>query len=558
MRRITSRIRKSFSAKIIILVITNVFVTSMVIGIVTMRSTEDFLTTKVSEKFPSVLRNTRAKIEIWYAKRSLDVAIIARSDVFLHSLDMCLQDENDQDLGSAKNEIAGYFHYVKEQFPVYEELAVVDRRGNLIVGTSDDVLEEASLLKSLAQENVGETVLSEAILNSGSNEIYQWLLVPIDATEELKGAVCARLELKKLEKLLAEVPLGPAGDLYILDFRGKFVTQPRTRSENMLGVKAMEVPTRQDKPMTVERYNNYSGDRVLGSKVILPDWRWWLVCEEDYHTAMAPVLTTRYRIIMADLFILAIFIMAALRVVRPILRPIRALAVGAKKIKEGMVGVKIKAASDDEIGLMIHTFNEMAQEISMGRVKLQAKNKELNSRNEELQVLNVRLEELSVTDGLTGLFNHRHFWNLLHNELSRADRSKGDLAIILLDIDDFKMVNDQFGHPVGDVLLQSFADAVRESVRETDIVARYGGEEFAIMLPNTERNGAMRVAEKIRQSIEQMNFKVPDTDVTISVTASIGVSIYQGNRRELFKAVDQALYVSKNKGKNCVSFAECT
>jgi diguanylate cyclase (GGDEF)-like protein len=558
MRRLTSRISKSFSAKIITLVVTNVVITSIVIGIVTMRSTEDFLTTKVSEKFPSVLRNTRAKIEVWYAKRSLDLAIIAQSDVFLNCLDKCIPDENEADLVPSKNEIAGYFHYVKEQFPVYEELAVVDRGGNLVVGTSDEVNQEASLLKSLAEENVGETVLSEAILASNGVDIYQWLLVPIEDAKQHKGTVCARLDLSRLNALLMEVPLGPAGELYILDFRGKFVTQPRTRAQNMLGVKAMEVPTRQDKPMIVEKYNNYTGDRVLGSKVILPDWRWWLVCEEDYYTAMAPVLTTRQRILMADLFILAVFIIAALRVVRPILRPIRALAIGAKKIKEGMVGVKIKAASDDEIGLMIHTFNEMAQEISMGRVKLQAKNKELNSRNEELQVLNVRLEELSVTDGLTGLFNHRHFWSLLHNELSRAERNKGDLAIILLDIDDFKKVNDQFGHPVGDVLLQSFADVVRESVRETDIVARYGGEEFAVMLPNTERIGAMRVAEKIRESIEAMDFKVPDTDVTISVTASIGVSIYQGNRRELFKSVDQALYVSKNKGKNCVSFAECT
>jgi len=558
MTRISTRIRKSFSAKIIILVTANVFITSMVIGIVTMRSTEHFLTTKVSEKFPSVLRNTRAKIEVWYAKRSLDIAIIGKSDMFLDNLGRCLAAKDGQEDYPAKYEIAGYFRYVGEEFPVYEELALVDRAGDLIVGTSDEVWEEESLLKSLAEENVGETVLSEAILAEGGNDIYQWLLVPIEVDDRLRATLCARLDLNSLEDLLNEVPLGPAGDLYILDFRGKFVTQPRTRPENMLGVKAMEVPTRQDKPMTVEKYDNYAGDRVLGSKVILPEWRWWLVCEEDYFTAMAPVLTTRHRILMADLFILAVFIMAALRIVRPILKPIRALAVGAKKIKEGMVGVKIKATSDDEIGLMIRTFNEMAQEISMARVKLQAKNKELNARNEDLQVLNARLEELSITDGLTGLFNHRHFWHLLHNELSRAERTHGDLAVVLVDIDDFKQVNDQFGHPVGDVLLQSFADVLRESVRETDIVARYGGEEFAVMLPNTERAGALRVAEKVRSSIEQMDFKVPDTDITISVTASIGVSIYQGNRRELFKAVDQALYVSKNKGKNCVSFAECT
>ncbi|NIM19850.1 MAG: diguanylate cyclase [Candidatus Latescibacteria bacterium] len=556
--RIRSAIGKSFSAKIITLVVVNVVVTSIVIGFVTMRNTESFLTSKISEKFPSILVNTRGKVDLWYAKRSLDIAILSGSTAFSENLQKRLKSLSEADKQKATVEIGKYFSYVKEKFLVYEELAVLDEDGEIIAKTSDDILEDADLLQSLMQEEEGRTVASQAVLSPDRSKIHQWLLVPIQIADEFHATICARLALVELTKLLSEVVLGKGGDLFLLDFRGRFVTQPRMASSNMLGVKAMEVPTRQERPVSVDRYANYASRKVLGSKVLLPDLGWWLVCEEDYKAAMSPVLTTRHRIILADLIILAIFVLAALRIVRPILRPIQSLADGAKKIKDGMVGVKIMATSDDELGLMIQTFNEMAKEIGMARVKLQAKNKELNARNEELQVLNEKLEELSITDGLTGLYNHRHFWNLLNNEMSRVDRSGGQLALVLIDIDNFKRVNDRFGHAVGDVLLHTLGDVLRDSVRDTDILSRYGGEEFAVLLPETDQEGVIAVAEKIRAAVEKMVFKVPETDITLSMTVSLGVSIYQGNKREFFNAVDQALYLSKHKGKNCVSFAECT
>ncbi|MBI4719728.1 MAG: diguanylate cyclase, partial [Chitinivibrionia bacterium] len=366
---------------------------------------------------------------------------------------------------------------------------------------------------------------------------------------------CAQCYLESIEHLLVDINLSPYGDMYILDFRGCFLTQPRRKAVAMLGKKAMEVPTRQEGPMLVETYGNFADEKVFGSKVFLPDRKWWLICEEDYKQSMGPVLTTRNKILVADLFICTLFILFALKIIHSILRPVRALADGAKKVKEGMVGVNIQAGSDDEVGLMISTFNEMAKDISLAKVELQAKNKILNTQNETLQDMNEKLERLSVTDGLTGLFNHRHFWNLLNSELTRANLYKGDIALIVLDVDDFKKVNDQFGHSVGDLLLQSIANTVKETIRETDIASRYGGEEFAILLPDTNHEGVLKVAEKIRSAIASIPFKVPDTGITTRVTVSIGISVFDGNRRDFFNAADRALYISKSKGKNQVNFA---
>jgi len=205
--------------------------------------------------------------------------------------------------------------------------------------------------------------------------------------------------------------------------------------------------------------------------------------------------------------------------------------------------------------MMVDTFNQMAQTIAVSNAELEYKNKKLNSTNAELKDLNEKLEELSITDGLTGLFNHRHFWNLLNTELTRVNLYKGHLALILVDLDDFKRINDQFGHAVGDLLLQSLARVLKETVRDTDIAARYGGEEFAVLLPDTDEAGVQNVAEKIRANVEALRFNIPETDITIGVTVSVGVSVFQGNRREFFNAADKALYLSKREGKNRVNYA---
>lgn len=164
-----------------------------------------------------------------------------------------------------------------------------------------------------------------------------------------------------------------------------------------------------------------------------------------------------------------------------------------------------------------------------------------------------RLHELAVTDGLTQVANHRHFQERLREEFRRAQRYDDPLALILVDLDHFKNVNDNFGHQVGDEVLKATAACVRAAVRETDFVARYGGEEFAVLLPKTHLAGALTVAERI---VAEMG-KIKAGPSGLKVTASFGVSGFPGRSvntfEQLVRTSDEALYRAKREGRNKIS-----
>lgn len=157
-----------------------------------------------------------------------------------------------------------------------------------------------------------------------------------------------------------------------------------------------------------------------------------------------------------------------------------------------------------------------------------------------------RLEKEAETDFLTGFFNKRTIQNILISELERAIRYRLPLAVIFLDIDDFKAYNDTFGHVAGDVMVQKTAEIIKNSIRTVDIAGRFGGEEFVIILPGTDEEGAIAVAERIRKAIESYPF--PHR----KVTASLGITLAKSGDsvKSLLERADRALYQAKKEGKN--------
>jgi diguanylate cyclase (GGDEF)-like protein len=171
-------------------------------------------------------------------------------------------------------------------------------------------------------------------------------------------------------------------------------------------------------------------------------------------------------------------------------------------------------------------------------------------------LLHKKIKELSITDGLTGLYVYRYFNDMLDKELLRSARYQQPFSLIMLDLDGFKEVNDTFGHLQGDAVLREVALILKRVCREVDIVARYGGEEFAVILPATDMEGAYILADRIRMVIKNYAFGTKDN--IISLTASLGVASYPesgATKIDLVKQVDRALYKVKADGRNGVSRA---
>lgn len=167
------------------------------------------------------------------------------------------------------------------------------------------------------------------------------------------------------------------------------------------------------------------------------------------------------------------------------------------------------------------------------------------------------VERMAITDGLTGLHNHRHFQNLLDQQLALAQRYQKPLSFLLCDIDHFKTVNDTYGHPAGDLILKGVSQILQQEARTTDTVARYGGEEFAIILPETDSGAARAIAERVRVAVEAARFT---TELgPLKVTLSLGVATFPdvaAHKQQLIDQADQALYAAKRGGRNRWTMAE--
>ncbi|MTI81859.1 MAG: diguanylate cyclase [Firmicutes bacterium] len=187
--------------------------------------------------------------------------------------------------------------------------------------------------------------------------------------------------------------------------------------------------------------------------------------------------------------------------------------------------------------------------------------KELKSTTKELQSSNEKLQRLTEVDGLTGIANRRYFNLCLEREWKRAMRHGETTSLIMCDIDFFKAYNDTYGHLNGDECLKKIAEKLLESVkRPHDLVARYGGEEFAVILPNTDKNGAAFVAEELRANVKALNIEHKNSDVSKVVTISVGVATLvpelDSSPEILITTADKTLYQAKNEGRDRVKISE--
>ncbi len=177
---------------------------------------------------------------------------------------------------------------------------------------------------------------------------------------------------------------------------------------------------------------------------------------------------------------------------------------------------------------------------------------DIEKKNKDLELLLGTIEKVSKTDDLTGLPNRRGLMEYLEREISRAIRQKETFCFAICDLDNFKLINDNFSHQVGDIVLMAISRTFQDLIRKVDIVARFGGEEFIFVFPNTSLENAQKVCEKIRKTIEETEFVVHDKPIKVTLTFGITQFSPQKNFEQLLQEADKALYKGKENGKNMV------
>jgi diguanylate cyclase len=361
------------------------------------------------------------------------------------------------------------------------------------------------------------------------------------------GWIVGRYSGEGLERLLTGDSLPGVGRGYLLDAEGR-VLFGGVPDLDRAPLPLADLLASEDGSAP---YQTDSGAPRIGAARRLGHLGWHVAMVAHLDEGFEPIEPLLLQIFLLDVALVLIMVWITYRVTAGLVRPVASLCQGARRIAQGDLDVDVpETRTDDEIGTLTRTFNAMTHKLREDQAEIGAAHRQLREQNQALQAANEVLAQLSITDGLTKLHNHRFFQDHLTRELKRANRSGEPLSILLIDIDDFKALNDQHGHAAGDVVLERIGQVMNTAIRESDLLARYGGEEF-VVLAATDLEGAVNLAEKLRVQIG--NTAIPiDDEAIVFVTVSVGVSRYKGDRKAFFRDADRALYAAKAAGKNCV------
>ena len=504
----------SLATKIILFVFASTFATAIVVSWASIQSTHDSLRDMLDRLYPATLQQIARELRPELEAASGELEALAA----------------DPAVRAARRDTAKRLEKTLEASTHWRGLARIAADGSRIAqaGRVPDAIERLA---------------NRVDLDDGTHHPVLWMPVPG------AGAVMGIFEGGAIASRLDEALPSDETTLALVDANGNVLCAAGARAESLHG-QTLPRPREGERPT---REYESGGRPVIGASLPLGRDGWEVVIETPFHVAFAPVLHSVSRIFVIDLVVILLFSFLAYRVTGAVVRPIERLSDWARRIAQGDTDLEFPdTGGRDELGLLARTFNDMMRQLRRKQEEIETANRSLLDRNLRLQQANEVLNQLSITDGLTKLHNHRFFQDHLTREIKRVARTGDSLAMLLIDIDDFKQLNDRFGHAAGDEMLKRIAPMLNQAVRETDLVARYGGEEFVILALNSDAQGAYPLAEKIRTSIAESSFILDDSLRPLRITVSIGVATYRGNRKRFFQRADEALYRAKAQGKNCV------
>jgi diguanylate cyclase (GGDEF)-like protein len=503
------------------------------------------LDTKITQDLVSQSEQTARSVSVWVKERLYDLRVFAASEEVGNSLGA------EPRAGAAasgaalptRNRLREYLLSLNERFTDYGQLMVLDAEGRMVGTTRDEVsavsFPEGWLSVLRAEDQFVGTPYWDSLARTGKLLVA----VPIKRADgRLLGAFAAELNLAPIVGLVRSFAPDTSSAIYVVDESGALVASTKGLTPQLIAMRMPDttITYLQEQTHTSTRFIGFGGVDVIGTAEKVPQIDWMVVSEITADAAFGQLRNFRNLSILVVLGLLLAVAASAYWLGVIIARPLDRLSKGAAEVAAGDLAVDLPQGGGGEVGYLTNVFNYMVSRLREGR-------RELDSINETLQKKNEELEMLSITDGLTGLVNHRFLIQKLNEEGIRASRYKHEFSVLMADVDHFKQYNDEFGHPAGDEVLRRVADIIRASVRPGDTAARYGGEEYAIVMPETPGPEAFEIGEHIRARVASESF--PGKKITLS----IGVAEFPSDAdlpHAVIAAADKALYEAKRDGRN--------
>jgi diguanylate cyclase (GGDEF)-like protein len=492
---------------------------------------------KISEELRHASSQSAREFNLWLKERFYETRVFSSSYEVTENLEL-LARPGDARQSEASRRLAQYLGSVRAKFADYDELAVLDLEGHRLVPAGPPAIVAKLPRDWVKQIQADENVIGEAFREANRDRPAMLIAVPIkSASGRRLGAMVGKLNFESIRKTLATFSVGQTGGVHLITRDGRIIVSSATIAGGTLAgrLSATAAKTLAASSDELANYSDYRGQRAIGMMRPVSALGWAVVAEIPRAEAYARVSRQR-TVTLLMLVALVILIGAAAYVLAlTVVRPLERLTAGATQVGDGNFKVSVPVLDYGEVGYLTRTFNTMVAHLRQGR--------------EELAAINVTLETLSVTDGLTGLYNHKHLMDTLGKELARAQRLKHPLSILMIDVDNFKHYNDSFGHQVGDKLLTEIAALLKRATRNIDYAARYGGDEFVLLLHEINAPDAMQLAERLRKSVAAATFEPGHHKVTVSV----GVATYPDHgddAQAMIESADAVLYEAKRGGRN--------
>ncbi|MCB0280870.1 MAG: diguanylate cyclase, partial [Calditrichaeota bacterium] len=507
---------------------------------------EKLIKANVKRELRILASHASHEIDAWVNQNIHEAYSLTSAKILIDALSNAIKPQNGQ-IKNSPEILTHYLRSVHTKLDTILELTVIDTQKNVIASSSNQQIQKKlPEEKWLGNKTSQYPVVSPPLLDEQFNTVIIRIALPIISYDNfVLGQLVLTYDLLNVKSSLKNSPKSPRGEIFLLDSEGGILLASHIDVKHPSSLDPSVFNHLKSNPGNFTTFQIFLQDHVLGLAYTAETLPITVVAIKNHKDVYAT--WTEQRNLYFILVGISILIVAgiALYLSHSIVTPLQRLINATAQIVKGNLDIPITVVTQkDEVGKLAQMFNLMTEKLRQSQSKILAANKAMQQKNK-------LLEKLSITDGLTGLYNRNKLNLIIQDQLSRFQRNKRAFAVLMIDVDYFKELNDELGHVAGDEILATVAKCLMQSIRSIDFAARYGGDEFIIIQTETTVNEAIITAERIQSKVSETHCKAANK--TINVTLSIGIVQSEMNDTTpttLISRADTALYEAKHAGRN--------